>query len=106
MHTRRLFVALPIEDEDIREELASVGEQVAKLLPNVEFSPEHQLHMTVTFIGDTDPDVARKLHDDLSAFALNTEAFTMLYLNQSQGGMCICRKSGTGLGISQEGFGP
>ena len=27
-------------------------------------------------------------------------------LNQSQGGMCICRKSGTGLGVSQEGFGP
>ena len=29
-----------------------------------------------------------------------------LDLNQSQGGMCICRKSGTGLGVSQEGFGP
>ena len=29
-----------------------------------------------------------------------------LHLNQSQGGMCICRKSGTGLGVSQEGFGP
>ena len=29
-----------------------------------------------------------------------------LTLNQSQGGMCICRKSGTGLGVSQEGFGP
>ena len=28
------------------------------------------------------------------------------HLNQSQGGMCICRKSGTGLGVSQEGFGP
>ena len=28
------------------------------------------------------------------------------FLNQSQGGMCICRKSGTGLGVSQEGFGP
>ena len=28
------------------------------------------------------------------------------YLNQSQGGMCICRKSGVGLGVSQEGFGP
>ena len=27
-------------------------------------------------------------------------------LNQSQGGMCICRKSGVGLGVSQEGFGP
>ena len=27
-------------------------------------------------------------------------------LNQSRGGMCICRKSGTGLGVSQEGFGP
>ena len=28
------------------------------------------------------------------------------YLNQSRGGMCICRKSGVGLGVSQEGFGP
>ena len=30
----------------------------------------------------------------------------MAALNQSQGGMCICRKSGNGLGVSQEGFGP
>ncbi len=37
----------------------------------------------------------------------NAEPFLIaLVLNQSQGGMCICRKSGTGLGVSQEGFGP
>ena len=33
-------------------------------------------------------------------------AVLLFFLNQSQGGMCICRKSGTGLGVSQEGFGP
>ena len=39
----------------------------------------------------------------VSFIALYAFAFS---LNQSQGGMCICRKSGTGLGVSQEGFGP
>ena len=35
-----------------------------------------------------------------------TTGTTITVLNQSQGGMCICRKSGIGLGVSQEGFGP
>ena len=48
------------------------------------------------------PDLAMERHvsyqdEPLSAFQ---------DLNQSQGWMCICRKSGTGLGVSQEGFGP
>ena len=37
-------------------------------------------------------------------FGLNIERARKL--NQSQGGMCICRKSGIRLGVSQEGFGP
>ena len=32
--------------------------------------------------------------------------YKLRHLNQSRGGMCICRKSGVGLGVSQEGFGP
>ena len=32
--------------------------------------------------------------------------FILAALNQSQGGMCICRTLGIGLGGSQEGLGP
>ena len=80
MSVKRLFIALPVEDEGVLEELVSAREQVAELLRNVQFRPEHQSHITVRFIGDTDPDVASRLHRDLSAFARDTEAFTALTL--------------------------
>ena len=57
----------------------------------------------------------RKFFSESGGYQLQGVGDTDLYqlfcerysnLNQSQGGMCICRKSGTGLGVSQEGFGP
>ena len=37
---------------------------------------------------------------------LNDTSYTSEDLNQSQGGMCICRVPGIGAGVSRECFGP
>ena len=52
---------------------------------------------------ELDPEVAVELTRQFGSYSAK---WSQADLNQSQGGMCICRKSGTGLGVSQEGFGP
>ena len=78
----------------------------AQLLANEANSPGSKSRKAVNVLADLEPEDAKLFRtlSDFRLFEMRTAPFT--FLNQSQGGMCICRKSGVGLGVSQEGFGP
>ena len=52
------------------------------------------------------PEPRRRVLDYLRGLLSLVKRKNGWLLNQSQGGMCICRTAGIGLGISQERLGP
>lgn len=65
----RLFVALPIPDT-VREELGRRAEEARQTLPNARWVDPKTIHLTLTFLGETDPKRLPFLKDHLAeAFA-------------------------------------
>ena len=107
------FEIIPIElVSSIYELFAHSGDPDIAKARSVHYTKLTLVNMVLSLAMHDIPDSARILDPACGSGVFLVEAFRRLAwgntkrLNQSQGGMCICRKSGTGLGVSQEGFGP
>lgn len=65
----RLFVALPVP-EDVRRELLHRADPVRRELPKARWVAPETMHLTLVFLGNTDPELLPALHQELGpAFA-------------------------------------
>lgn len=76
MNKDRLFIAIPIEGEQ-RALLHREMEQLQPLSPFRKWVHPEDLHITLCFLGDTDPDTAAKVKDALSALTKSAASFRL-----------------------------
>lgn len=72
MNKQRLFIAVLLEDS-VKEEIYKVIEEIKPSSANVEWTAFENLHVTVKFLGDTDPskigEIVKSIEDSCSQIA-------------------------------------
>ncbi|WP_282937064.1 RNA 2',3'-cyclic phosphodiesterase [Paenibacillus sp. RC67] len=76
MEKDRLFIAIPIEPEQ-RSILLTEMEAIQSLHSFRKWVHPEDLHITLSFLGDTDPDTAEKVKDTLSAITEPVPSFRL-----------------------------
>ena len=66
----RLFIAIEIP-EDIKEYLAKIQEEIDDTLAKIRFVNKNQIHLTLKFLGEVQPNNAEKTKDILKKIALS-----------------------------------
>lgn len=72
----RLFVAIEIPDE-LRQALASRAEELRDGLPRARWARAEAMHLTLAFLGETDPERLPALERELETAFAAVEAFEM-----------------------------
>ena len=93
--------------DHIRNTLDEFGLQTIPNFENVWIGTEIAIHLNVVSSGVDAPELTVDATQRIGALdAAHINEGSQPGLNQSQGGMCICRVLGIGAGVSRECFGP
>ncbi|ULL14223.1 RNA 2',3'-cyclic phosphodiesterase [Paenibacillus sp. H1-7] len=76
MSTDRLFIAIPVGGAQ-RTALQQLGNTLQSALPFSKWVHPHDLHLTLKFLGDTDPVTAKRVREKLREITAGSQPFSL-----------------------------